>query len=172
MFLIWQNYFRYNEENSIVQTVATKNRWYTTYPRKQPFCIRDCTNQAEQPLRLGCELTLRNCLTILSCSYAKICDFIVAQEMPDSLTTMFKNRANVLILAIVANKMAFSLTTTQLWCRRNLKTRHCTNNDDRRDSTVRRKWHLTLLTTAYEERQRRHSNAHNLHSGITHTMYG
>ena len=65
-------------------------------------------------LRLGCELTLRNCLTILSCSYAKICDFIVAQEMPDSLTTMFKISSNVLILAIVANKMAFSLTTTQL----------------------------------------------------------
>ena len=86
--------FRYNEENSIVKTVVTKNRWFTTYPRKQPFCIRDCTNQAEQPLRLGCELTLRNCLTILSCSYAKICDFIVAQEMPDSLTTMFKISAN------------------------------------------------------------------------------
>ena len=49
-----------------------------------------------------------------SCSYAKICDFIVAQEMPDSLTTMFKTRVIEFILVIDADKMALSLTTTQL----------------------------------------------------------
>ena len=59
-------------------------------------------------------LILRNYLAIFSCSYVKICDFIVAREMPDSLTTMFKIRVIIQFLAIVADQKAFSLTTTQL----------------------------------------------------------
>ena len=59
-------------------------------------------------------MILRNCVAIFSCNYVKICDFIVAREMPDSLTT------------------------TQLGYRRNLKAYQCINNDDRKENTGRR----------------------------------
>ena len=39
---------------------------------------------------------------------------IVAEEKPDSSATIIKIRVNVLILAILADKMAFSLTTMNL----------------------------------------------------------
>ena len=39
---------------------------------------------------------------------------IVTEEKPDSSATIIKIRVNVLILAILADKMAFSLTTMNL----------------------------------------------------------
>ena len=55
--------------------------------------------------------------------------------MPDSLTTMFKNRVIVLILAILADKMAFSLTTT-----------HC-------DADTMRHINVPITTTKREHRE-------------------
>ena len=55
--------------------------------------------------------------------------------MHDSLTTMFKTRVIILFLAIVADKMAFSLTTT-----------HC-------DADTMRHINVQIMTTESTERQ-------------------
>ena len=52
--------------------------------------------------------------TTVNIGHISFRNHIVAEEKPDSSATITKIRVNVLILAILADKMAFSLTTMNL----------------------------------------------------------